>query len=200
MDRALFTGGHEREGGDSHRRSRVLCVRNMWSVTHGGIVRAKSLRPRLRACARLLPSSPHTNRTYMCAHDACLSRLCISYSFPLSSFLVFIASLCLFSLAISSLSLSLQLTTRQRLLTLACWPWVSAAWFVTLAGGRYGIRKYLTGIRRLHLIKFIDTGPDIFHFFSPPLFYLFFQYSNISDPTFPCNEAELKKINKISLS
>lgn len=110
MDRALFTGGHEREGGGSHTRSRVLCVRNMWSVTHGGIVRAKSLRPRLRACARLLPCLPthtHTPIVRICVHTTRVSRLCISYSFPLSSFLVFIASLRLFS---SRYSLSLSIS------------------------------------------------------------------------------------------
>lgn len=124
MDRALFTGGHEREGGGSHTRSRVLCVRNMWSVTHGGIVRAKSLRPRLRACARLLPCLPthtHTHQSYVYVCTRRVSRVYVSlilFLYPLSSFSL--PRSVFFPLAIPSLSLSLQLTTRQRLLTLAC--------------------------------------------------------------------------------
>lgn len=118
MDRALFTGGHEREGGDSHTRPRVLCVRNMWSVTHGGIVRAKSLRPRLRACARLLPClSTHQSYVYVCTRR--VSRAYVSlilFLYPLSSFSfphsVFFSSL---------FPLSLYLSSWQR--GKDCWPW-----------------------------------------------------------------------------
>lgn len=121
MDRALFTGGHEREGGGSHTRSRVLCVRNMWSVTHGGIVRAKSLRPRLRACARLLPCLPthtHTNRTYMCAHDACLAFMYLLFF----SSILFPRFHCLApSFFLSLFPLSLYLSSWQR--GKDCWPW-----------------------------------------------------------------------------
>lgn len=121
MDRALFTGGHEREGGGSHTRSLVLCVRNMWSVTHGGIVRAKSLRPRLRACARLLPClSTHNNRAYMCAHDACLAFMYLLFF----SSILFPRFHCLtpsFFLSLFPLSLSLYLSSWQR--GKDCWPW-----------------------------------------------------------------------------
>lgn len=198
MDRALFSWrARTRRRRLAHSFACALCAQHVVSDTRRNCACEKFKAAVARVCARAsYHASPHTNvcvRVYVRTRRVSLALMYLLF-FPSILFPRFHCLALSFSPSLSplSLSLSLQLTTRQRLLTLACWPWVSAAWFVTLAGGRYGIRKYLTGIRRLHLIKFIDTRPDIFHFFFSPSTFLPLLQIYIS--TFPCNEGELKKL------
>ena len=109
-------------------RARVYrrgAARNMWSVTRGGIVRAKSLRPRLRACEPLNPLCPSTHSlalcsriTYVCTRR--VSRACVSLCLllSLSYFLPLYPSL------FFSFSVSPSDNAAKTRLTLACWPWV----------------------------------------------------------------------------
>lgn len=124
-------------------RSCVL-ARNMWSVTHEGIVRAKSLRPRLRSCASLLtmPLHAHTSLAYhIRVHTTRVSRLCIVSCFLSLTFCLFICPFFSFSVSLSD---NAAKTADLGLLTM------SVGRLIRYVGRRALRYSYLPGIRGLH--------------------------------------------------
>ena len=126
----IIDSRHERGGAASRTGEWPVCAvylhatRGQW---HGGVVRAKSLRPWLRACASFNRASPRTR-----THTPCIAIACIHDA-------------CFASCAVR-LRLSPSIWQRQRPLTLACWPWVSAA-LIRYVSARALPYPYSPGIR-----------------------------------------------------